>query len=369
MSISNLILIQLVFLLVISWFFAVVAIRKLRKGHRDQARQIQELKRAKNQTVSEYKDSSIDLVKTEPCTDFDPGNDEDITDALVGLDGEFERNSQNVSELDSMLKSQADSISRLREMREALDSKKKNVDSDNLERELHALKEKNTRSEVMIAELSTSLARSRVRMQGVEKKMTRLKADAGLMPGLERDRKRLSMNSSRLEQQLKKDMFNHQQAIDRIETRLRVAENRSREGIDNAKSREKKLLNTIVELQGKLENGAGSNDETKIKALKDELINAQETLNRTVSEKEFLENNFLDLEKALQESESAKKELDRTKKEYEMLEQHFLALDEGEGIGSGDIDDVPEHRKNLDTLNPVEVASTAKYTPVSESEA
>jgi chromosome segregation ATPase len=372
-STSILIVIQLAFLLVISWLFAVVAIRKLRSSNDQQAELIRQLKRNSKRQVSKrantYSESEVSDVDL--FDESTPASVDDIASALNDLGSEYDHHCDDLSELDAMLKAQSDSILRMRQMREAIDDKKKTVDTGALKRELSSLKERNKRSETIITELNNRLEGSQSRMKAVQRQMTRLKADSGMAGSLERENRRLSMDRSKLEQKLKKEMFKHQQVIERIQAQLSVAEKRSSQGIHKAKMREQKLLSTINELQDRLRVSDGSDvDESEVRMLKDELNRSQDALNRAVNEKEFLESNFVDLEKALQESASAKDELERTKKEYQMLEDHFLALDEEReqqmGQNNGDID-VPEHRKNLETLNPVEVSTATESDVFSES--
>lgn len=370
MSIIQLVLIQVIVLLVFSWVLAAVMIGKFRSKNREQADQIDDLKRETKQLRRQLKqaEKAAEQSLQESDETVSSGSEDDIDSLINDMNASLKKDSTNLSELDTILQSQKDSMARIRKMHENLDSKKKTNDDKKLQKELSSVKKQNKRSQDIINKLDGDLERSRSRLKSVEKEMTRLRANSGRINDLERSAIRLTSDKSALEKKLAREMVKHQTTIERIRAQLQISEKKNRDYLEERASREQSLLNTINELQNKLREAAdGDDSEELVLQLQQELDSAQEALGRAVREKDFMETHFVELEKALEESSTAQEELDRTKREYQMLEEHFLELASEDEKREEALSD-PSLLEPVDVSEELEAAAAAELEDAADTE-
>lgn len=250
-----------------------------------------------------------------------------LSDMSSDLDGD----ANNLSQLDAMIADQSATIERIRKMREAMEvqakSKSDKENNENLRRELKTAQLQNQQSAKAIDSLKATLDRSRIRINKVEREMTRAREATKQVPELEKANKRLEHDRAIIRKKADQAVKDQQYAIERIQQKLSRAESKNQQYAEEAAARERSLMTTIDELQSQLQQAAGSDPEV-IAGLEAALSSAREELDLALREKSFIESQFIDLEQALEETSAAKAELERTKKEYEMLEQHFLEIEQ-----------------------------------------
>lgn len=222
-----------------------------------------------------------------------------------------------------------------------------NADLNQIEKEyktkLATLKTQSEHFEKLINQLQRQNDSSNYRMNFLETKLHKAQSKLERLESLEMKEEITSLKNQRLQRELEQAKT-HAQEIKGATTDEQINEvvndrkvqkmERELEKYRNQVERQAAEMEQLLNEYEKLENEMATN-KNEIVEQKDapqniddiftELSDIQEELDRTLKEKTFIENQFLDLVKTSEDERVDKNQLDQAKKEYEMLEEHYLA--------------------------------------------
>lgn len=194
--------------------------------------------------------------------------------------------------------------------------------------------------EAIIQQLQNDLDRSRIALENMEKNMLAGEGQAVRIATLEKAERRMRDENKKLQRQLEEsgtDQFkinNLRKENDRLKRTVKSLATASNEQqaiirnlhneIERAGQLERHQRDLINDLEERLKKEKEEHqDSQNIQQMEAELTNLQETLKRTLIEKDFIEQHMLELDDSLEKAKETEAALERARKEIETLEQFF----------------------------------------------
>jgi CheY-specific phosphatase CheX len=194
--------------------------------------------------------------------------------------------------------------------------------------------------EGIIKELQDDLERSRSAVANMEKDMQEGQGQAARISALEKAERRMRDENKKLRRKLQEPhptqhqltkMTKENKRLKHTVKKLATASNEQQAMIKNlhneierATQLEQHQRDLISDLEKRLEEEKTNvQDSQKIETMEKELTNMQETLERTLIEKDFIEKHMLELDDSLEKAKETEAALERARKEIETLEQFF----------------------------------------------
>lgn len=166
--------------------------------------------------------------------------------------------------------------------------------------------------------------------QQQEQTITKLESEKSLLKGQSARIASLEKTERRMRDE-NKELTNDNERLKRTIAALATASNEQLETIkklhaeiERAAALEQYQRDQINDLEARLNSEKdGTNDLEKVAAMEKELDQLQDTLKRTLIEKEFIEEHMVELDDSLEKAKATEEALERARKEIETLEQFF----------------------------------------------
>ncbi|MGH1372138.1 MAG: hypothetical protein ACRBBW_08900 [Cellvibrionaceae bacterium] len=317
-TVLTVIAVNLIILLVVSWTFLIVFLISLRKDK-------ERLSILLEQAIKNYQELKA-LLEAEQIANRPT---EQGDDALAGFIEDMEQTSATVDELQQARSEQLQSLEKIEAAAEAMTE---DAEVKALKCELATLKSQIIHSEDVMLTMKTQATANRHRLSVLEEKLENSKHFPQRIGSLEEVQRKLRGSNKQLMEKLE-------------ESRLKVkslnsakAENtKLKSTLDNYILKNKNSERLITNLQDKLAEVQGMLDSTKqsIESFSDqpeiniddaELVDLQETLSRALREKQFIEEQYLELLDKVEQTSEVADQLQRSQNECAMLEQSYLTL-------------------------------------------
>ncbi len=310
--------VNLIIILVVSWTFLIVFLVSLRKDK-------ERLSSLLEQAIKNYQDLKA-LLEAEQIANRPT---EKGDDALAGFIEDMEQTAATVDELQQARSEQLQSLEKIEAAAEAMTE---DAEVKALKCELATLKSQIIHSEDVMLTMKTQATANRHRLSVLDEKLENSKHFPRRIASLEEVQRKLRGSNKQLmekleESRLKVKSLNHAKAEN---TQLKST-------LDNYILKNKNSERLITNLQDKLAEVQGMLDSTKqsIESFSDqpdinlddaELVDLQETLSRALREKQFIEEQYLELLDKVEETSEVADQLQRSQNECAMLEQSYLTL-------------------------------------------
>ncbi len=310
--------VNLIILLIVSWAFLIVFLISLRKDK-------DKLSLLLEQAIKNYQELKA-LFETEQIANRPT---EKGDDALAGFIEDMEKTAATV---DQLKQSRSEQLQSLEKIEAATEAMTEDADVKALKCELATLKAQIIHGDEVMLTMKTQATANRHRLSILEEKLENSKHFPGRIASLEEVQRKLRGSNKQLmekleESRLKVKSMNHAKAEN---TTLKST-------LDNYILKNKNSERLITNLQDKLAEMQGMLDNTKqsIESFSDqpeinvddaELADLQETLSRALREKQFIEEQYLELLDKVEETSEVADQLQRSQNECAMLEQSYLTL-------------------------------------------
>ena len=317
-TVITVIAVNLVILLIVSWAFLVFSLTSLRKDK-------ERLTVMLEQAIKNYQELKA-LFESEQIANRPT---EKGDDALAGFIEDMEKTAATVDELQQ---SRSEQLLSLEKIEAAADAMTEDPDVKALKCELATLKSQIIHSEEVMLTMKTQATANRHRLSVLEEKLENSKHFPRRIASLEEVQRKLRGSNKQLmekleESSLKVKSLNHFKAEN---TKLKST-------LDNYILKNKNSDRLIQNLQAKLSEVQAMLDNTKksIESFAEqpdinlddaELVDLQETLSRALREKQFIEEQYLELLDKVEETTDVADQLQRSQNECAMLEQSYLTL-------------------------------------------
>lgn len=317
-TVITVIAVNLVILLIVSWAFLIFSLTSLRKDK-------ERLTVMLEQAIKNYQELKA-LLETEQIANRPT---EKGDDALAGFIEDMEKTAATVDELQQSRSEQLQSLEKIEAAAQAMTE---DPDVKALKCELATLKSQIIHSEDVMLTMKTQATANRHRLSVLEEKLENSKHFPRRIASLEEVQGKLRGSNKQLmekleESRLKVKSLNHSKAEN---TKLKST-------LDNYILKNKNSDRLIQNLQAKLSEVQGMLDNTKksIESFAEqpdinlddaELVDLQETLSRALREKQFIEEQYLELLDKVEETTDVADQLQRSQNECAMLEQSYLTL-------------------------------------------
>lgn len=345
LDLNQLIIINLILMLLLSWGFGFVSLSKMMKD-KDALREAlkktrEQLKEAlaieQEPEMAEHPEGEEGITAEEAVEVL--SDESDLINTILQLTDSMAEKEERLKKIEAIRAEQEDLIRRLSEQ-DNLSEEDKNLIIDNTKEQdqlIQMLQDDLSRSTQRLRDLQTQLNEARYALMNSERGRTddrlkdnlrklRLKNQA-LTDDLKRlqdsGRKAWNLQAKNIKlkdkiQTLTKESFEQRNTIEQLNFQLKQQINS-----------ENKLLNRVKDLEKKL---SSEGDDNIIQELEEKLREANDELERTVREKEFIESHMLELDKNIESS---------LKKE-EQIANTYAGMEEMESIGtSHDINNYP----------------------------
>ncbi len=317
-TVATVIAVNLLILLVVSWGVLAFFIGSLNK---DKSR----LSRLLEQAIKNYKELKALLEKDQIANRIPEKGD----DALGGFIDDMEKTSATLDQLQQSRSEQLESLEKIEDVANALDEDEQ---VRALKCELASLKAKIVHSEDVMVTMKTQATANRHRLSVLEEKLENTQHFPQRIASLEELQRKLRGSNKQLmekleESRLKVKTLNHAKSEN---TKLKTT-------LDNYVEKSKNSERLINNLQDKLSEVQGMLDETRatidkfseqpaINMEEAEVAEIKDALSRALREKQFIEEQYLELLDKVEEAGDVTEQLQRSQNECAMLEQSYLTL-------------------------------------------
>jgi myosin heavy subunit len=129
---------------------------------------------------------------------------------------------------------------------------------------------------------------------------------------------RLTTDNNKLKQSIK-DLANVSQ--EQMETIRKI--NNELDRVSRLELHQRSVINELEDQIKQISKHTGAGSTEELNALEEQLNHVNETLERTIREKEFVESHLMEMDKSLQNAKETEAALERARKEIETLEMYF----------------------------------------------
>ncbi len=317
-TVLTVISVNLFILLIVSWGVLALFLRSL---SRDKLR----LSDLLEQAIKNYKELKALLEKDQIANRIPDKGD----DALGGFIEDMEKTSATLDQLQQSRSEQLDSLEKIESVANALDEDEQ---VRALKCELATLKAQILHSEDVMVTMKTQATANRHRLSVLEEKLENTQHFPQRISSLEELQRKLRGSNKQLmekleESRLKVKSLNHAKSEN---TKLKST-------LDNYIEKSKNGERLISNLQDKLSEVQGMLDETRatidkfseqpaINMDEAEVAEIKDALSRALREKQFIEEQYLELLDKVEEAGDVTEQLQRSQNECAMLEQSYLTL-------------------------------------------
>jgi len=317
-TVLTVISVNLFILLIVSWGVLALFLRSL---SRDKLR----LSDLLEQAIKNYKELKALLEKDQIANRIPDKGD----DALGGFIEDMEKTSATLDQLQQSRSEQLDSLEKIESVANALDEDEQ---VRALKCELATLKAQILHSEDVMVTMKTQATANRHRLSVLEEKLENTQHFPQRISSLEELQRKLRGSNKQLmekleESRLKVKSLNHAKSEN---TKLKST-------LDNYIEKSKNGQRLISNLQDKLSEVQGMLDETRatidkfseqpaINMDEAEVAEIKDALSRALREKQFIEEQYLELLDKVEEAGDVTEQLQRSQNECAMLEQSYLTL-------------------------------------------
>lgn len=329
-NIATIIIINLVIVLVMALAFCSYLITKAAKTKRQLLRKVKKALEDIEGLKSELR--RLRIAKKE--------SEKNSSDLVSELSSNLDNSQQALSELSSFQEAQTEALLQLEPH---LDDSE---DARELKIQIASLKAQAMSSTSLVDGLKKDLVSSRYRMQSLEEKLAKRRDDSDKLKALQDLEQRAQQENKdlcqKVESQAKK--LAAYLKMEREVSQLRQS-NRNMEFERKDQERQLEQQAQLIEQQKASQAddtapeaapvsapepapsaAAVAEIEQALKQVELQLDESQDELARAVREKEFIEQQFLDMLSSVESATDLEGELERAKKEYALLEENFLAL-------------------------------------------
>jgi hypothetical protein len=120
------------------------------------------------------------------------------------------------------------------------------------------------------------------------------------------------------------------------------------ERVSRLEKHQRSVIDDLEKQIRKSSNETGVDNTEELKALEDQLNHVNETLERTIREKEFVESHLMEMDKSLQNAKETEAALERARKEIETLEMYFPEFSDEDVDSAKTAEDTHEPLPRLD---------------------
>ncbi len=357
---SNIISIELFCALIISVIVGAILIKRQKRLVENKQKEIRGLKRKIVRLQARLKvqqESITTLSKTlskeeEPRAETD--NLKEVADMMGQLQADFTGGDERLDELQNAIDQQHDIISLLQD----INTKKVSAQLEHYRKKIAQLNQTVQLSEATVNRIRQNLDGARDKVATLSMEVKRSAHQQILVRALEDRERQLLQDRKKLHETVIKQKQQQRNSLNIIHS----LEKRERQILRDRKKLQAKIQHHQTQHQehnaiiaGLTENIQGVQEQAlrdeeaadlNVEHLKTALQDACEALDRAVTEKDFIESHFIELDEQLSEGEKNQEKLQSAKNELETLDDIVLGLDESSKVSEECLDDGAECESN-----------------------